>query len=137
MAADAGTLGWGTQAAFLADVRMEAARQNAIDLLPMLAGQAAALVGEPAPAAEIVALLVEQTRAAAAADRARRGCGSPHLGTPVRRTHGARRRCNAGVAMIRAPPLRGAVRRVADRSHASSRAPRRPATIPSRWTSAS
>jgi nitronate monooxygenase len=65
VAADAGTLGWGTQAAFTADLRKEAARQNATDLLPMLAGQAAALVGEPAPAAEIVALLVEQTRAAA------------------------------------------------------------------------
>ena len=64
VAADVGTLGWGAQAAFLADVRMEAARQNAVDLLPMLAGQAAALVGEPLPAAEIVARLVDQTRAA-------------------------------------------------------------------------
>ena len=64
VAADVGTLGWGAQAAFTADLRKEAARQNAVDLLPMLAGQAAALVGEPAPAAEIVALLVDQTRAA-------------------------------------------------------------------------
>ena len=64
VAADVGTLGWGAQAAYTADLRKEAARQNAVDLLPMLAGQAAALVGEPAPAAEIVALLVDQTRAA-------------------------------------------------------------------------
>jgi nitronate monooxygenase len=64
VAADAGTLGWGAQAAFTADLRKEAARQNVVDLLPMLAGQAAALVGESAPAADIVALLVEQTRAA-------------------------------------------------------------------------
>ena len=64
VAADAGTLGWGAQAAFMADLRTEAARQNAADLLPMLAGQAAALVGEPMPAVSIVALLVDQTRAA-------------------------------------------------------------------------
>ncbi len=48
----------------IADLRREAARQNAVDLLPMLAGQAAALVGEPLPAAEVVARLVDQTRAA-------------------------------------------------------------------------
>ena len=48
----------------IADVRREAARQNAVDLLPMLAGQAAALVGEPLPAADVVARLVDQTRAA-------------------------------------------------------------------------
>ncbi|MDX6376077.1 MAG: nitronate monooxygenase [Gaiellaceae bacterium] len=64
VAADAGTLGWGAQAAFTADLRKEAARQNAAELLPMLAGQGAALVGEPLPAADIVALLVSQTRAA-------------------------------------------------------------------------
>jgi nitronate monooxygenase len=64
VAADAGTLGWGAQAALTADLRKEAARQNAADLLPMLAGQAAALVGETMPAADIVAQLVDQTRAA-------------------------------------------------------------------------
>ena len=62
--ANVGTLGWGAQAASIADVRREAARQNAVDLLPMLAGQAAALVGEPLPAADVVARLVDQTRAA-------------------------------------------------------------------------
>jgi nitronate monooxygenase len=62
--ANVGTLGWGAQAASIADVRREAARQSAVDLLPMLAGQAAALVGEPLPAADVVARLVDQTRAA-------------------------------------------------------------------------
>ncbi len=64
VAADVGTLGWGGQSAFVADIRREAARQNAFDLLPMLAGQAAPLVGEPLPAADVVAQLVEQTAAA-------------------------------------------------------------------------
>jgi nitronate monooxygenase len=64
VAADAGTLGWGAQAALIADVRREAARQNATDLLPMLAGQGAALAGPPQPAEAIVAELVAQTDAA-------------------------------------------------------------------------
>ncbi len=64
VAADAGTLGWGGQGALIADLRREAARQGAVDLMPMLAGQAAALVGEPLPAAEVVAQLVDGTRAA-------------------------------------------------------------------------
>ena len=73
VAADAGTLGWGTQAAFLADVRMEAARQNAIDLLPMLAGQAAALVGEPAPQPRSWRCWSSRRAPPGAADPARRG----------------------------------------------------------------
>jgi len=63
--ADAGTLGWGGQAALMADLRREAARQNATDLMPMLAGQGAALAGAPQPAEAIVAELVAQTNAAA------------------------------------------------------------------------
>ena len=91
VAADAGTLGWGAQAAFIADLRKEAARQNAIDLLPMLAGQAAALVGEPAPAAEIVALLVDQTRAA-------RRALIPLPGGVVLRTSGRRDSATSGTS---------------------------------------
>jgi nitronate monooxygenase len=56
--ADAGTLGWGAQAAFVADIRKAAAEQERADLLPMLAGQGAALAGEPMPAAEIMAALI-------------------------------------------------------------------------------
>ena len=58
--ANAGTLGWPDQAASIADLRRAAATQQRADLLPMLAGQAAALAGTPKPAADIVALLVEQ-----------------------------------------------------------------------------
>ena len=64
VAADAGTLGWGAQSASIADLRRAAAAQGRADLLPMLAGQGAALAGEPQPAATIVALLLEQTAAA-------------------------------------------------------------------------
>ncbi len=62
--ANAGTLGWGDQGASIADIRRAAAAQGRADILPMLAGQAAGLAGEPQPAAEIVARLLEQTRAA-------------------------------------------------------------------------
>jgi nitronate monooxygenase len=64
VAADAGTLGWGGQGAMVADLRREAARQGAADLLPMLAGQGAALAGPTRPAEQIVAELVAQTTAA-------------------------------------------------------------------------
>jgi nitronate monooxygenase len=64
VAADAGTLGWGAQGASIADLRRAAAAQGRADLLPMLAGQGAALAGEPQPAAAIVAVLLEQTSAA-------------------------------------------------------------------------
>jgi nitronate monooxygenase len=66
VAADVGTLGWGAQSASIADLRRAAAAQGRADLLPMLAGQGAALVGEAQPAAAIVALLLEQTTAARA-----------------------------------------------------------------------
>ena len=46
------------------DLRREAARQDAAELLPMLAGQGAALAGPTRPAGEIVAELVAQTTAA-------------------------------------------------------------------------
>jgi len=64
VAADAGTLGWGAQSASIADLRRAAAAQGRADLLPMLAGQGAALAGDPQPAATIVSLLLEQTAAA-------------------------------------------------------------------------
>ncbi len=41
--AGAGTLGWGRQAPLMADVRRAAAEQGRADLLPMLAGEGAAL----------------------------------------------------------------------------------------------
>jgi nitronate monooxygenase len=66
VAADAGTLGWGAQTAAVADIRRVAGEQGRADLLPMLVGQGAGLVGEAEPAAAIVALLLEQTRAACA-----------------------------------------------------------------------
>jgi nitronate monooxygenase len=62
--ADCGTLGWGAQAALIADLRGAAARQERCDLLPMLAGEAAGLIGEPMPAAEIVVALVAEAGAA-------------------------------------------------------------------------
>jgi nitronate monooxygenase len=65
--ARAGTLGWGQQARLVADVRRAAAQQGRADLLPMLAGQGAALSGARESAAEIVARLVQQTQAALAA----------------------------------------------------------------------
>jgi nitronate monooxygenase len=59
--ARAGTLGWGAQGASITDIRRAAAAQERLDILPMLAGQGAALAGDPQPAAAIVALLLEQT----------------------------------------------------------------------------
>ena len=64
--ADPGTLGWGRQAPLIADIRRAAAEQGRADLLPMLAGEGAALNGEREPAAEIVARLVRETEAALA-----------------------------------------------------------------------
>jgi nitronate monooxygenase len=65
--ARAGTLGWGQQARLVADVRRAAAAQGRADLLPMLAGQGAALSGPREPAADIVARLVREAKAALAA----------------------------------------------------------------------
>ncbi len=62
--ADVGTLGWGAQGALISDLRRAAAQQDRPDLLPMLAGQGAALAGRSLPAAEIVELLVQQTAVA-------------------------------------------------------------------------
>jgi nitronate monooxygenase len=62
--ADVGTLGWGAQAALIADIRRAAAEQDRTDLMLMLCGQAAGLSGDPMPAAEIVAELVEETNRA-------------------------------------------------------------------------
>ena len=61
--AGAGTLGWGRQAPLMADVRREAARQGRADILPMLAGEGAALSRTREPAADIVARLVRETEA--------------------------------------------------------------------------
>ena len=61
--ARAGTLGWGEQGAAIAEIRRAAAAQERADILPMLAGQGAALAGDPQPAATIVEQLVAQTRA--------------------------------------------------------------------------
>ena len=59
--AGAGTLGWGGQAPLVADVRRAAAEQGRTDILPMLAGEGAALSRAREPAAEIVARLVRET----------------------------------------------------------------------------
>jgi nitronate monooxygenase len=61
--ADPGTLGWGRQAALTGDIRRAAAEQGRADLLPMLAGEGAAMAGVREPAAEIVAQLVRETEA--------------------------------------------------------------------------
>jgi nitronate monooxygenase len=66
VAAGAGSLGWGEQGASIADIRRAAAAQERVDILPMLAGQGAALAGEPMPAAAIVELLLAQAEAARA-----------------------------------------------------------------------
>ena len=50
----------------MADVRRAAAEQGRADILPMLAGQGAALSGEREPAADIVARLVREAEAALA-----------------------------------------------------------------------
>ena len=65
VAADAGTLGWGAPGRVPSPIcAMRPPGRAPSTCLPMLAGQAAALVGEPLPAAEVVAQLVDQTRAA-------------------------------------------------------------------------
>jgi nitronate monooxygenase len=64
--ARAGTLGWGQQARLVADVRRAASEQGRADLLPMLAGQGAALSGPREPAADIVARLVREAEVALA-----------------------------------------------------------------------
>ena len=64
--ARAGTLGWGAQAAQIADIRRAAAEQGRTDLMIMLGGQGAGLAGEPMPAAEIMARLVDETGRAVA-----------------------------------------------------------------------
>jgi nitronate monooxygenase len=57
------SLGWPAQAAAIADIRAQAARVGNADLLPMLAGQGAGLVGDVRPAAEIVDEIVSEARA--------------------------------------------------------------------------
>jgi nitronate monooxygenase len=69
--ARAGTLGWGAQAAQIADIRRAAAEQGQADLMIMLGGQGAGLSGAPMPAAAIMAQLVEEL------DRVRRQCLLP------------------------------------------------------------
>ena len=69
--AGAGTLGWGRQAPLMTDVRRAAAEQGRADLLPMLAGEGAALSHTREPAAEIVARLVRESEVALAALAAR------------------------------------------------------------------
>jgi nitronate monooxygenase len=64
--ADVGTLGWGAQPALMADLRRAAAEQDRPDLMLMLGGQGAGLAGDPMPAAEIMARLVDETRRARA-----------------------------------------------------------------------
>ena len=64
--AGAGTLGWGRQAPLIADLRRAAAEQGRADLLPMLAGEGAALSGAREPAAR-------DRRAPRARDRGRAG----------------------------------------------------------------
>jgi nitronate monooxygenase len=61
--ADPGTLGWSRQAPLVADIRRAAAEQGRTDILPMLAGEGAALSAERVPAAEIVKRLVRETEA--------------------------------------------------------------------------
>ena len=60
------------QARLIADLRRAAAEQGRADLLPMLAGEGAALSGAREPAEAIVARLVRETEAAVATLRARR-----------------------------------------------------------------
>jgi nitronate monooxygenase len=64
--ARAGTLGWGPQARLVADIRRAAAEQGRADLMPMLAGQGAALSGAREPAEQIVARLVREAEASLA-----------------------------------------------------------------------
>jgi nitronate monooxygenase len=64
--AQAGTLGWGAQAAQVADIRRAASEQGRTDLMIMLGGQGAGLSGDPAPAEAIMALLVDELQRARA-----------------------------------------------------------------------
>ena len=64
--ANPGTLGWGRQAPLVADIRRAAAEQGRTDILPMLAGEGAAMSAGRRPAAEIVARLVRETESALA-----------------------------------------------------------------------
>jgi nitronate monooxygenase len=57
------SLGWPAQAAAIADIRAQAGRVGNADLLPMLAGQGAGLVGGVRPAGEIVEEIVSEARA--------------------------------------------------------------------------
>jgi nitronate monooxygenase len=66
--ASPGTLGWGRQGALMADLRRAAAEQGRTDILPMLAGEGAAMTrGERLPAAEILGRLERETAAVLAA----------------------------------------------------------------------
>jgi nitronate monooxygenase len=62
--AHAGTLGWGAQAAQIADIRRAAAEQGRTDLMIMLGGQGASLSGPPISAAQIMAQLVDELQRA-------------------------------------------------------------------------
>ena len=62
--ADPGTLGWGSQAPLVSDLRRAAAEQSRADILPMLAGEGAAMSGVREPAADIFARLVRETETA-------------------------------------------------------------------------
>jgi nitronate monooxygenase len=65
--ASPGTLGWGAQGALMGDLRRAAAEQGRPDILPMLAGEGAALGGRARiPAAEILARLERETQTALA-----------------------------------------------------------------------
>jgi nitronate monooxygenase len=59
--ADVGTLGWGAQAALIADMRRAAAEQGRSDLMIMLGGQGGGLTGPPIPAAEIMRQLIRES----------------------------------------------------------------------------
>ncbi|HEY3613797.1 MAG TPA: nitronate monooxygenase [Gaiellales bacterium] len=65
--ADPGTLGWGPQTRLVADLRRAASEQGRADILPMLAGEGAALSAEREPAARIVARLEREAEAVLAA----------------------------------------------------------------------
>ncbi len=66
IAADAGHLGWLRQGPLTSDLRAAAAAQGRADIMPMLAGQSAALATPVEPAAAIVERLLAETAAALA-----------------------------------------------------------------------
>ena len=78
--AGVGTLGWGRQAPLVADVRRAAAEQGRADILPMLAGEGAALSRTREPAGEIVARLEREAAAVLAKLRRADASGSGTLG---------------------------------------------------------